>query len=91
MAAAAAKQSKRKNVKSARNNESDTGEDANIASSDADSLMGRRNSLLEDYPMMDEQLMDVEKLREKRRASSFVEVRFQDHLVATVCVEGIDP
>lgn len=70
--------------------EQDNHEDGGLGSSDADSLLGRRNGLAGglDYPQMDLQLMDMEKMREKRRVRTFIEARFQEHVMATVCIDG---
>ena len=57
-------------------------------SSDVDSLMDRVNDNL--YTV-DERLMDERKLKEKKRARSFVEVRFQENFVATSCIDGGAP
>ena len=74
-------------LKSGRSSSDREGDNAGSVS-ETDNLL-RRRAGMESYPTMEEKLMDATKLREKRRARSFVEVRFQEHLMATVCIEGV--
>lgn len=45
----------------------------------------------EDEPIVSEHVLDERKLRESRRARTFVEVKFQEHVVATGSYDGTTP
>jgi hypothetical protein len=45
----------------------------------------------EDAPVVSEHMLDERKMKEKRRARSFVEVKFQENTIATVAMDGGTP
>lgn len=48
-------------------------------------------SALEDEPIVSEHMLDERKMKEKRRARTFVEVKFQENSVATAAMDGGTP
>ncbi len=62
-------------------------------SSDADNLITRNRggSNAAEQPIVSEHMLDERKLKEKKRAKTFVEVRFQENIIATTPYEGGTP
>ena len=71
----------------------DTLEDVNVARSTRAGSPSKRSTKLEgiDEPTVNEDLLDVEKRLDKKRARTFMEVRFQENIIATVSIEGTAP
>lgn len=57
-----------------------------------DTTIGSSSSSIDnDVPVLSADAMDGDKIRERRRARTFVEVRFQEHVVFTTSLEGGGP
>jgi len=71
----------------------DTLEDINAAKSTRSGSPSKRSTKLEgiDEPAINEDLLDIEKRNDKKKARTFVEIRFQENIIATISIEGTAP
>lgn len=71
----------------------DTLEDTNAAKLNKQGSPSKKSTKLEgiDEPAINEDMLDMDKRNDKKKARTFVEIRFQENVIATVSIEGTGP